>query len=189
MSDSFKDLNANLKKQDKQIAEINKATTLEKEGKIDEAIGILERIMYKEGLLINGVKWPFILSEIYIKNKMYDKCWKYLSFIYTEFPTHHGKIREIQAKILKAEKKYLDALVMKMVSLLIKYTSVEFKLSQDKVEQELNVYIKNAKLLDKKNDLLALYNKHITFKKFNESLFRDEFKNIVQNDKLRIYFS
>lgn len=179
MNGLLKDTHTILEKQDKQFFEFNKARTLAKEGMIEEAISILEKIMYEEGLILNGVTWPFVLSEIYLKNKMYDKCWKYLNFIYSEFPIHHGKVREIQAKILNAEKKFIDALVMKMIALLIKYTSVEFKPAQDKVEQELINYIKKAKLIDKKNDLLTLYNKHITLGKFNESLFRDEFKDIV----------
>jgi hypothetical protein len=170
----------NFKKQNKQMSEFNTARVLAKEGKVNDAIEILERIMYKDGLVIRGVGWPFILSDIYIKNKMYDKCWKYLDYLSVEHIASCDKIREIQAKILKIEKKFLDALAMKMAYLLYKYTSVGFKPTLEKVEKNLCPYMKNAKLLDKRTELIDLYSKHIALRPFNESVFRKEFISIVK---------
>ncbi len=75
-----------LAKQDQQMEDFRRAIQLADEGNVEEAISIAEKIMYEDGLLVRGVTWPFILLDLYIKNKMYNKCWKYLNF--------NGLIRE-----------------------------------------------------------------------------------------------
>jgi tetratricopeptide (TPR) repeat protein len=172
-----KSLQDELKKQDKQYASMRKAKELADNGEVKEAICILEKIMYKDGMVVRGVTWPFILADIYYRNNMLDDCWKYLNFLFTEFPNVQDKTRAMQAKILKKEKKYIDGLVMKMSSMLIRYTKVSYKPSQEKINKELNAFIKKAKLEDKRSDILALYNKHVK-NKFDEIVFRNEFKKI-----------
>jgi len=176
---NFEDTKKRIEKQDKQILQFKKAEEYAKNGKVEKAIDILERIMYEEGLVINGVRWPFILYDIYYKNKMYDKCWQYLNFVLNNFPEHKGKVRERQAKVLKAEKKYKNALILKLSALLIKNKEREYSPSKDKIEKELNIYIKKAKLLDKKNKILKLYDKYQNTNNFNESKLRKDFNNII----------
>ena len=97
-----------MKQQDKQYTRFQKAIALNEKGKISEAIEILESIMYKEGLIVVGVTWPFVLSNIYYKNKMYDECLRYLDFIKVDPKINKGKIKELQAKIFKYKDKHIS---------------------------------------------------------------------------------
>ncbi len=73
---------------------------------------------------------------------MYDKCWKYLNFISSKNIGQPQKIRDYQAKISKKEQRPLDTLFSKMSSLLHKYTVVEFKPEVDKIEKDLDPFLK-----------------------------------------------
>jgi hypothetical protein len=180
MNNILREAQEKLKKQDQQINEFNKAESLESEGKINEVIKILEKIMYENGLIVNGVKWPFILADIYYKNKMYDKCWKYLNFIHSENIGEFHKIRDYQVKISKEENRPLDALDLKISSLLWKYTSVKFKPSFEKVEETLLPFIKKANLLEKKTEIINLYKKYINNEIFDEVACRKDFKELIK---------
>ncbi len=173
-----------IKKQTKQYDELRKAGELIDEGKSDEAINILEKIFYKDGYIGRGFSWPDMLSNIYMKNKMYDKCWKYLNYISAKGIGRQHIIRELQAKIHKAEGRHLDALLTRMASILIKYNEVEFKPTIEKVEKDLSTLIIKAELIDKKDDIINLYNKYIKSKmyKFDEIAFTDAFKKIVKKN-------
>lgn len=173
-----KQLQEERKKQDKQCAAMRSAKELAENGKAKQAISILEKIMYQDGLVVRGVTWPFILADIYYKNNMRDECWKYLVFLSTQFPAVIDKTRAMQAKILKKERKYIDALALKMSSMLYRYTKVSCKPSLEKVEKELAVFIKAAKLNHKKSDILELYNRHIKCE-FKELVFRKDFKKQI----------
>lgn len=168
-----------LKKQDAQFELFNKAKSFAANGEIDKGIDILERIMYKDGLLINGVKWPFILADIYYKNSMYDKCWRYLNFLSSKNIGQPQKIRDYQAKISKKEQRPLDALYSKMSCLLHKYTTVEFKPEIEKVEKDLSPFLKKAGMIGRENDFITLYGSYVSISPFNEASFRDDFKKTI----------
>ncbi len=180
MDKEFQDIDDKLKKQDDQIELFHKAMKIADEGNIDKAIAMLEKIMYEDGLVVQGVSWPFILSDIYYKNKMYNQCWKYLNFIYGKFPYINDKIREMQSKILIKENKFIDALVMRMSSMLMKYTIIEFKPSIETVNKTLIPIIKKAELENKKDEIINLYQKYIKINTFDECQFREEFKTILK---------
>lgn len=176
----FKQLNEQLKEQDSQIEAFNKAKQLAAEGKAAEAISIVEKIMYEEGLLIIGVTWPFILSDLYLKNNMNNECWKYLNYIVPKYPEMQDKIDEVRVKILKKEGKHLDAMATKMRAILFKHSKVEFKPTEEKIEKDLTPFIKRANMIDKKAELLSLMNKHLEVGSFGGTKFRDELKIIVK---------
>lgn len=167
-------------KQDQQIEDFSKAETLAKEGSVDEAIKIIERIMHDEGLVVNGVRWPFVLSDIYIQQKMYDKGFKYLSFVYENFPDSRARARVDQARILKAEKRHLDALAMQMTGLLITNTERGYKAPYETIEKSLKTFIKNAELVDHSEDLMKLYFNHMNKDRFSEVDFRQELKSFLK---------
>lgn len=168
-----------LKKQDAQFELFNKAKALASDGEVDKSINILEKIMYKDGLLLNGVKWPFVLADLYYKNGMYDKCWKYLNFLSSKNIGQPQKIRDYQAKISKKEQRPLDALYSKMSSLLHKYRVVEFKPDSEKLKNDLIPFIKKAGMIGREKDFIELYNTYIISSPFNETSFREDFKKTI----------
>jgi hypothetical protein len=172
----MKKMNRSLKEQDRQLTKFKKAEELEKEGKVEEAISILEDICFKEGIIVNGTTWPFILPKIYLKHGMNDKCWAYLNYIFDKGWTTTDKIRDLQATILKNEKKYIDSLYSKMTALLTKY----HKTPVNEVEPILLPFIKRAKITDKKDEIIKLYQAYLSKEIFNEGPFRDEFKEILK---------
>jgi len=171
-----------LKKQDEQYSALRRAQQLGEEGKIDEAINIAEKIVYEEGLVVRGVTWPFILSDLYLKRNMNDKCWKYFNYLLTHHPQMHDmqdKFDEVRVKILKQEGRHLDALATKMRAILFKYSKVEFKPTAEKIDKDLSSFINRANLIDKKAELLSLVNKHLQVKPCNFANFHDELKVII----------
>lgn len=170
--------------QDRQYDALRRAQVLGKEGKLEEAIAIAEKVMYEEGCICMGVTWPFILSELYLKNNMNDECWKYLNFISVVFPDEQSKIDDVRVKILKTEGKHLDAMATKMRSILFKYSLVEFTPELEKVEKDLLPFIKRAGLTDKKADLLALMNRYLYLQTYKSDAFRDELKNVINKRQL-----
>ena len=188
MSDIQRILNAQNKNpknfqklQDKQYEEFRKAQELAEESKTDKAIEILEKIFYKDGYVGRGA-WPLMLPNIYMKNKMYDKCWKYLNFISAKKIGRQDIIRDLQAKIHKAENRPLDALLAKMACLLLRHVYYKYEPPLEEVDRKLKAYIKKANLNDNKNYLMELYSKYIKYDIFDEIAFTDEFKKIVKKN-------
>jgi len=177
---NLKEQDKKIKKQDEQINALRKAEEFGNEGKIDEAISIAEKVMYEEGLLVKGAKWPYILSDLYLKKNMHNECWKYLNFLTPKLPNDQDKICEIRTKILKKEGKHSEALYMKMSALLYKYTAIENKPTEEKIQKDLKPLIKKADLLDKENEILALVNKHLRTSKFNANQLKDELKAVFK---------
>ncbi|NLA23813.1 MAG: hypothetical protein GX879_02495 [Bacteroidales bacterium] len=166
-----------LKKQDIQFERMKNAQTLIQEEKYDEAISILEHIMFKEGLVVNGVSWPFILADAYYKSKSFDKCWQYLQFLEDKFPIHNSKIHSFRAKVRKKEKGWHDALYYTILSLTYNYAT----LSETAIEKELTPLL-NKINLDIKDEILTLLKFAIETKKdgrANEIEIRKVFKEIV----------
>ena len=82
-----------LEKQDEQIAALNKARQLKKEGKLDEAIKLTEKTYADHGMIVNGKSWDLFLAELYYQNNMYDMCYKHMQEINKQriFPEQIGR--------------------------------------------------------------------------------------------------
>lgn len=145
------ELRKNLKKQDEQFEEMQKAQVFIKEKEYDEAINILERIMYKEGLVVNGVTWPMLLADAYYKAGRNDDCWKYLNFLSTNFPESGKKIVDLRMKISKKEKRWNDALYNACLILIDNFVEP----SQAMIDKKIDPILKNIKL-EIKVDILNL---------------------------------
>lgn len=93
-----------LAKQDKQLLAAQKAGAEYKATKdADRLVSFWEK-MTKEGIVLNGVTWPFKLTDAYYKAKRYDDAWRTLNAL-TVRPDTRNKARQWQIKILKKEKK------------------------------------------------------------------------------------
>lgn len=96
-------MDKSLAAQDRQIAAIHKAATDFKDD-LDAHIAFWEDLLTTEGLLVNGVKWPFIIVDLYYKAKRYDDAWRVLNRLVLD-PHLNKKARQWQIRILKKEKK------------------------------------------------------------------------------------
>lgn len=94
------------------------------DGDINKCIKIYEDILLR-GTSWNSFNYCMTLANLYFKSKQYDKAWGFLNWTQLHFsylPSHTDymmvKIRYLQFKILKSEKRYLDALEMLLFSYL-----------------------------------------------------------------------
>ncbi len=70
--DALKKLNANIALQDRQIEKIHIAEAkYESDKDIESLIKFWEDLWKSEGLIFNGSKWTFRLTDLYIKQKRY----------------------------------------------------------------------------------------------------------------------
>ena len=92
-----------LRSQDKQIAAINKAGVDYKDD-LDTHIKFWEDLLATDGILVNGVSWPFIIVDLYYKAKRYDDAWRVLDELVSD-PLLTKKARQWQIRVLKKEKK------------------------------------------------------------------------------------
>ncbi len=94
---------------------------------IDKIISVYEyALIYATPPLKNAQSHVLYLAELYIKNKQNDKAWGYLNSLLLSHRDITHKIRFLQCKILKKEKRYIDAMQMLMLGYLFKsqYTTV-----------------------------------------------------------------
>lgn len=95
---------------DENLDELNKAREQYKQTKNPlPAIDAYERCLPNVG---NAVTHHLFLVELYVKNGQNDKAWGYLNKMLLDFPNAESRIRESQYKLLKHEKRWLDALGM-----------------------------------------------------------------------------
>lgn len=105
-------LNERLKQQDELIAIVCTAREKYKsDGDIESAIASYEKAMIEaDPPLRNAQSHAIFLAELYIKNGQNDKAWGYLNMLHSKDLCPLSKIRKEQAKILKKEKKHIQAI-------------------------------------------------------------------------------
>ena len=120
-----RDIEKILRDSDKAIADMHKAdAAYEKDGNIDKRIRVYEKYMLKKPEW-NSFNFNLALAKMYVKAGRNDTAWGYLNqmYLWAIDPTAIGgdvsKIRFEQFKILKAEKKYKDAMVMLVSSYVV----------------------------------------------------------------------
>ena len=90
-------------RQERQIAAIRKAE-IELKDNPEALIEFWENLLTKDGILFNGVGWPFKIIELYYKVGRYNDAWFVLNSLALN-PLYTKKVRRWQIKILKKEKK------------------------------------------------------------------------------------
>ena len=103
---------------DKAIADMHKADAVfEKDGDLEKRIKVYEKYLLKKPQW-NSFNFNLSLAKMYEKSGQNDKAWGYLNqlYLWAIEPDAIGgdasKIRFEQFKILKAEKKFKDAMLM-----------------------------------------------------------------------------
>ena len=176
MDQLYRILNSTIEQQDAQIKAFDDAKALIASGETEAGIKMLERIVYEDGIIIRGEKWPFILPDACIEAKQYDRAWKCLNHLDMEKIGDVSKIRQRQAKIHQAEGRHLDALAAKLAELITKHSRPE----TDSAAKALKPFVKRAEVSDRDADVLSLYRKHCNSDRFNEADLRKELKAIAQ---------
>lgn len=97
-------MNRTLAKQDKQLAAVLKAEAEYKETKDADKLVLFFERMTKEGWTLQGVSWPFKLTDAYYRAGRYDDAWRELNELVLN-PDTRDKARQWQIKVLKKEKK------------------------------------------------------------------------------------
>lgn len=112
----------NIEYQNKLHSYISKAREQFKvDNDIDKLIEVYEYAIIKANPpLKNAQSHIMYLAELYIKNNQNDKAWGYLNSILLSHRNLTHKIRFLQCKILKKEKRYVDAMFMLMMGYLFK---------------------------------------------------------------------
>lgn len=108
----YRDLKDGLDYEDRLLSRVH--TALEryrKDGDIDSLIAEYEYVLIESNPPCHSVP-PKKLVDLYIKAGKNDKAWGYLNSLILKFPDSVGWIRFEQARILKKEKRYLEALEM-----------------------------------------------------------------------------
>ena len=174
-----KQTDALLEKQDKQFKILEKAKNEIEYGNIEEGISIIEDITYnKGGIIIPGVSWPMYLAEVLYKNKMYDRCWKYLNHISLTHLDCLPKIKNMQSKICTKEKKYKDAFVFSVMSVVYTYQNSSFKPTLEVIKIQMDK--KKTKVTLSISDV-QLYRKIVEYinEKKSEIEIRDDLDKII----------
>lgn len=118
----FKKTKSDLEHQDKLLASVWEAREQYKvDNNIDKLIAAYEYAMIEaKPPLKNAQSHTMYLAELYIKNNQNDKAWDYLNSILLSHIDLTHKIRFLQCKILKKEKRFVDAMIMLMMGHLFK---------------------------------------------------------------------
>lgn len=110
-----------VKQQDKCYRILDQAASkYENDGDIDSLLSVYQKIFFDSGIELHSQTKAFYPVEICIKNGWNDKAWAYLNRLLSLSDIPVSKIRFYQGKILKKEKKYLDAVEMYMLGHLAK---------------------------------------------------------------------
>lgn len=108
-----------LEYQDKLLTSVGEAREqYNTDNDIDKLISVYEYALITSNPPLRSDTHTMYLADLYIKSGQNDKAWGYLNSILFSHSELTGKIRLAQCKILKKEKKYVDAMQMLMLSYL-----------------------------------------------------------------------
>ena len=151
--DITKDLESmkrSLKEDDKQIALLAAADrSYESTGDLSERIRVYESVLHTKTQW-NSFNHCMALAQMYVKDGRNNEAWRYLNQIAMWFSNPHGpqgdisKIRQLQFKILKSEKKYKDAFCTLVTAYALRsYSSTQFAyFNKDKFIKEIKTTAK-----------------------------------------------
>lgn len=145
------ELQIRLAKQDAILKKANKAReNYEIDGDVDKLFSVYQEILDTEPYYQIRGNWIFKYPELLIKEKRYDQAWGVLNRLYLDLPDSHGRIRDMQFQILKAENRHpQDAIHYLMVSYLLKMKGVINPVDYWE-DHERTSFIKKAKTTAKK---------------------------------------
>ena len=118
------------------------------------------------------------LAEVLYKNKMYDRCWKYLNHISLTHLDCLPKIKKIQSKICTKEKKYKDAFVFSVMSVVYTYQSSSFKPTLEVIKIKMDKKMNKVKLNISEDELYQKILNYIN-ERISEIEIRDDLSKII----------
>ena len=168
-----------LKRQDKQLKILEQARKKIETGNLEEGIAIIEDITYNQGgIIFPGISWPMYLADVLYKNKMYDRCWKYLNYISLTHLDCLPKIKKLQSKICSKEKKYNDAFYFYIMSVVYSYQGSSFKPTMEIIEMKMNKNMSKVKIKISNEELFQRILNYIN-NQSSEIEIRDDLRKII----------
>ena len=172
-----KDIARIIEDSDKAIIEMHKAdATFEKDGDIEKRIRVYEKYLLEKPQW-NSFNFNLSLAKMYVKAGHNDKAWGYLNQMYlwaidpNAIGGNASKVRFEQFKILKAEKKYKDAMLMLVSSYVLNaYSAWDMYFNKSKFTKDAKT---TAKAIGFSEDQLVLFvddlEKNLKSKKIKEA--------------------
>lgn len=136
----------NYKKADSQFSRMSKATSKAEEGEYSYAIEVYRKIIFDEKLGFIGDSHLMRLIDFCYKAQKYDEAWKYLQEYKMMYPHLMYKLINYEIKILKKEKRYVEAIRF-LPRLYLYDTNSFFKDkfdNKDKFEKEARTILKKT---------------------------------------------
>ena len=179
----FKKTKSDLEHQDKLLASVWEAREQYKvDNNIDKLIAAYEYAMIEaKPPLKNAQSHTMYLAELYIKNNQNDKAWDYLNSILLSHIDLTHKIRFLQCKILKKEKRFVDAMIMLMMGHLFK-AQINATFAKDAFIKEATPIANKLGLNNDNVEYLAyLIENQVKHRNYDEQTLRSSYKTALSD--------
>ncbi len=145
------------------------------------AIAVYEQALIYSDPPLHSNSHTMFLANLYIQAEEYDKAWAYLNKLLLTNVGLTYKIRKEQCRILKKEKKYIDAMLMLALSYL-----ADSKWSNS---FRVDAFVKEAAPIAKKlnwsnetiEQLASCIQSHVNEKDYDESSLYDDMEKVINN--------
>lgn len=180
----------NYKKADSQFNRMSKAISEAEKGNYNYAIETYKKIIFDEKLGFIGDSHLMRLIDFCYKTQKYDEAWKYLQEYKMMYPHLMYKLINYEIKILKKEKKYVEAIRF-LPRLYLYDTNSFFKDNfdnKDKFEKEARTILKKttSKEIDKNIQYLEyLISNFINDKEYDISLLDKYVRDFIKEINLK----
>lgn len=177
----YKKMKDDLEYQDKLLSFVWQAREQYKsDGDINKLIAAYEYAMIEaKPPLKNAQSHTMYLAELYIKNNQNDKAWDYLNSILLSHIDLTHKIRFLQCKILKKEKRYVDAMIMLMMGYLFK-AKISSSFAKDTFIKDATPIAKKLGLENSNIEYLAyLIENQIKHRNYDDQVLRENYKKAL----------
>ena len=180
VSPEYRESKNDLENQEKLLASVWEAREQYKtDNDINKVISVYEQALITSNPPLRSDAHTMYLADLYIKSGQNDKAWGYLNSILISHIRLTGKIRYAQCKILKKEKKYVDAMQMLMLSYLF-----NSKMNDDFRE---TAFVKDATPIanklkwdsDKIDILTQIISNQVKRKNYDEGTLIKSFKKVL----------
>ena len=129
--------------------------------------------------LKNAQSHTMYLAELYIKNNQNDKAWGYLNSILLSHIDLTHKIRFLQCKILKKEKRYIDAMIMLMMGYLFK-AKISSSFAKDTFIKDATPIANKLGLENSNIEYLAyLIENQVKHRNYDDQVLRENYKKAL----------
>lgn len=113
------------------------------------------------------------------KENLLDKAWGVSNHYIIKYPDQYYTVQEFQAKLLKKEKKYSEAMVHQVAAIV--YHNIEDgMLTESQVNKKMDILFKQSKSLDKKSEVMLLIDQQTQSGKFNYRAIRDQIGDLLK---------